>query len=233
MKRQSGFTIIEMLVAGAVFAVVMGMVGMFFSSNTQLQRRTQARSELQDRVRTVMQLLTQDLQLVGAGQYISGSSVQKVSGWNRCDVTVCIDGTNDSTTNRDTVSGRYVTSLLAFADACRKFSYSFSGTTLRRSDVKCNAAGSSDQDLADNILALDIKYECSTGTGYDVASGCPRNSGQFLRSVKVTVVGQSDTVYGQDTTPYPLANGGSVNCSSNYLCFGMTQEVLLPNLKDN
>lgn len=233
MKRQAGFTIIEMMVAGAIFAVVMGLVGVFLSSSTQLQRRTQARSELQDRVRTVMQLVTQDLQMVGAGQYISNSTVQKVSSWDKCYVTSCLDGVNDAINNRDAVSGRYVTSLLAFSEACRKFSYSFSGTTLRRSDVRCDASSASDQDLAENILALDIQYQCSTGATGNAPSDCPKTQDQFLRSAKVSIVGRSENPFGQDTGTYSLVGGGSVNCPASYLCFGMTQEVLLPNLKDN
>lgn len=70
---RKGFTLVEVLVAMAILVVVLALGVRYFASTGELARNTQARNELQDRVRMVMQLVTADLQMAGARYWNSGS----------------------------------------------------------------------------------------------------------------------------------------------------------------
>ena len=230
-QRAHGFTVIELVVAAAVFGILLTFAGTYFVSSAELSRLSQTRTEVQDKARTVMQLVTQDLQMVGASRYVSGSTVTEIADWVACSsANPCLSGTNNS--SLDSFGGRYVTSLQPSpnADACRRFAYGFSSNTLQRSDVQCAAASNSFQDFAGNVLALDVIYMCSDSSTAQTPSGCP--AGMYARSARVTVVVASDNARGgQDPNSYALVSGGSVACPASRVCFSLTQEVLLPNLK--
>ena len=51
----------ELLVAAFVLVIILSIVATFFVQQTRLNRRTQAGSEVQDKARMVMQLVTGDL----------------------------------------------------------------------------------------------------------------------------------------------------------------------------
>jgi prepilin-type N-terminal cleavage/methylation domain-containing protein len=55
---QRGVTIVELLVAMTVLVIVLGIATFIFARHAQLQRNVQARSDVQDRVRMVAQLVT-------------------------------------------------------------------------------------------------------------------------------------------------------------------------------
>ena len=76
MKRSpsDGFTLIELLIAGAVMIVVLVVASTFFVQQARVSERTQAGTDLRDRLRLSMHLLTNDLVLSGSGRYIGDGS---------------------------------------------------------------------------------------------------------------------------------------------------------------
>ncbi len=226
--RRRGFTLVELLIAMGILAGILTLVAVYFGDQRDLTQRTQSRSEVQDRVRMVMQMVTQDLQMVGSRGFLdsSGNLITTVS--SGCSGVNCISSTNAGV--QDGFTAQYVTTLRTDQNqACRMVSYAFSGNTLLRSDVPCGSAASL-VDLAPNILAMDIQYQCSNNTTSNTAS-CP--SGSYPRSARVTVIGQSaSTVANISASSYTTASGSTVNCPAGRICLALTQEVLMPNLKN-
>jgi prepilin-type N-terminal cleavage/methylation domain-containing protein len=228
MKR--GFTLMEVLVAMVILVVVLAVGVRYFASTGEMARNTQARSELQDRVRMIMQVVTADLQMAGAHYWNSGSQ-------NRAYGLPLppLSGSNGGA--RDTLTLYYVTSLRAPASACRRVDYGFDRDTLRRSDVnaipssgsECTTPDPSPQPLAEGILALDIQYQCSDATVRNTPD-CGANA--YPRSARVTVAGYSLSPV---TNPGPASlttvTGQTLTCPRGRACYALTQEVLMPNLK--
>ena len=147
-RGQAGFSLVELLVAATVLVVVLGIVAIYFGEQSRLARRTQARSDAQDRARLVMQLVTQDLSLAGAKTYIqSDGSLDLASS-----IATCPDYTAGGTTitpcfllsnhgAQDSLSMMYVNSLRSSSQACRTVAYRFNGNTLERIDTSftCSA----------------------------------------------------------------------------------------------
>lgn len=255
-SRTSGFTLVELLVAAFVLVIILSIVAAFFVQQTRLNRRTQAGTEVQDKARMVMQLVTGDLQLAGADVYSDTNGAIQTPA---VPLTLC---PNDSGSGLDTclvgvdggvqdrMATTYITTLRPTSTACRQVGYAFSGTTLERADVACSGSpglvdtssiGTDFDVLAPGILALDIRYLCSNGNILsDVPDATDCASGDaYLRTAIVTVVARSEvTVPGQPAVTYqvPMSDAVStktaVTCGPDYACSGLTQEVLLPNLKD-
>ncbi|WP_038056248.1 PilW family protein [Thermus amyloliquefaciens] len=230
MKR-TGFTLVEALVALALLVTVLGVAVRYFTSNAALARETQARSELQDRVRMVMQVVSGDLQMAGARYWNSGTA-------NRAFVLPAgqvLRGTDGGA--KDSVSLYYVTSLRAPTQACRRVDYRFQGDTLERSDVnatptsgdECTQPEASFQPLAEGILALDIRYLCSHGETRDTPDCGPD---AYPRSALVEVVGYSLTpMRAAGPATLTTLSGETLTCPANRGCYALRQEVLMPNLK--
>ena len=228
MKR--GFTLMEVLVAMAILVVVLAVGVRYFASTGEMARNTQARSELQDRVRMVMQVVTADLQMAGAHYWNSGSQ-------NRAYGLPLPPLSGSDGGARDTLTLYYVTSLRDPASACRRVDYGFDGDTLRRSDLNATPSSGSDcttpdpspQPLAEGILALDIQYQCSDATVRNTPD-CGANA--YPRSARVTVAGYSLSPV---TNPGPAylttVTGQTLTCPRGRACYALTQEVLMPNLK--
>ncbi len=226
---RKGFTLVEVLVAMAILVVLLALGVRYFAGTGELARNTQARNELQDRVRMVMQLVTADLQMAGARYWSSGSQNRAFS------LPPPLLGSDGGA--KDTLTLYYVTSLRDQASACRRVDYGFNGDTLRRSDVNSTPAAGSDcttpspnfQPLAEGILALDIQYQCSNGTTQD-RPDCGLDA--YPRSAKVTVAGYSLSPV---THPGPASlltvTRQALPCPSGRACYALTQEVLMPNLK--
>lgn len=229
--KPKGFTLVEVLVAMALLVILLGIAVRYFASTSGLARETQARSELQDRVRMVVQLVTGDLQMAGARYWNAGSTNRAFT----LPLGKVLEGSNGQA--KDTLSLYYVTSLRDESQACRRVSYDFEGDTLQRSDVNatpstgndCTEPSPSFQPLAEGILALDIRYLCSDGTAQDTPA-CGDTA--YPRSAIVEVVGYSLTPV-QNPGPATLTThtGQRVTCPSQRACYTLRQEVLMPNLK--
>ncbi|AEB11449.1 PilW family protein [Marinithermus hydrothermalis] len=194
MRRAHGLTLIELLVALAIFTVVLGVAVTFFAQHAQDTARVQEKNELQDRVRLVMQLITQDLSLAGSSRYVRDGAVRyDTRYWVPCAPdTPCLRGVNDPN-GKDTFEVRYHTSLRPPGKECRVVGYNFDGDTLRRADVPCSTTNtlpppaSAYMPLADGIVALEIRYVCEDGHEEDTPQGCA----EFVRAALVRVTGQS------------------------------------------
>ena len=174
-------------------------------------------------------------------------------------LSTCLVGTNGTDTGhvQDRAAMDYLTTLQPLTTACREVAYTFDASnTLYRADKACDptagatllSTSSVTSDfavLAPGILAFDIHYLCSNGSPMDSmpdTTTCPKNSA-YVRSALVTVIAESDTpVDGMPAKTYQVPMGEAataagvtqtnVTCGPNRACYGMTQEVLLPNLKD-
>ncbi|AFV76279.1 prepilin-type N-terminal cleavage/methylation domain-containing protein [Thermus oshimai JL-2] len=226
--RKAGFTLVEVLIALALLVTVLAVALRYFTATAETGRLTQAKGELQDRVRMVMQVVSGDLQLAGA----------KYWTWGTQSVGFTLVGTLEGTDGgaKDTLTVRYVTSLREQSAACRRVDYTFSGDTLQRSDVnitpasgaECATGTPSPTPLADGILALDIQYLCSDGSAKNVPD-CGASA--YPRSARLTVAGYSLTPVRGGGGSLTTVSGQSLTCPANRLCYAMTQEVLMPNLK--
>ena len=233
-----GLSLVELLIAAAILSIVLGLLITYFVQQSNLTSQVQARNEVQDKVRMVMQLVTQDLQMAGASVYLdtSGAIVSGVF-LDSCLVISCLESSSSGggSAARDTFGVQYISSLRSVATACRRVAYDFDGEMLRRSDVDCDEENDAFHPIGNNIQALDIVYVCSNGNEVDDipdASDCPVNTA-YPRSARVTVVGRSDArVRGQESRTFETVGGQTVTCPEGFICYAMTQEVQMPNLKD-
>lgn len=267
-SRAQGFTLLEMLVAALILAIILGIVAAFFVQQARLNRHTEAGSEAHDKARMVMQLVTTDLHSAGTNIYsdpATGTIETPAVELTACPtdagsgLTTCIVGTNgvDTAHVQDTIAMDYLTTLQPLSSACREVAYRIDASnTLYRADKACDvttgavllSTSSLTSDfavLAPGILTLDIRYVCSNGNVMDAIPDtvkCPANTA-YVRSALVSVLAQSDTrVDGMAAKSYEVPMGESatatgvtpttVTCGPNRACYGMSQEVLLPNLKD-
>ena len=248
IRSNSGLTIVELIIAGFVLTVILGIVGAYLGRQSQLNRVTMAASEVQDKTRLVMQMVVQDLQLAGGKFYVDASGeVDKDAGIPSCPShssggTACL--TADDGGPRDGFSTVYVNTLRSPGDACREVGYEFVDTLLYRADRSCGttvdlldpAVDFADYSiLAENIVALDIQYKCSDSsamTTYPNEADCPLRAG-YLRSAVVSVVARANNpTDGTSSESFSTVTGESVTCPQNYRCFAIQQEVLMPNFKD-
>lgn len=249
-RPTAGFTVVELLVASVVLITVLGIVAVFFAQQNRVSRATQERSDAQDRARLVVQLVTQDLSLAGSKRFILDSgSIDDAASLAACpvgssSVPTCLEVTSSNA--QDSLSTLYVNSLRSVADACRRVAYRFDGDTLQRYDQKFTCGGSVTLvdttsttdfvDIAEHILALDVSVTCSNGeaiTGYPEETHCPYGS-TYPRSAVVNVIAESQhTIPGTAATSLTTTTGQTVTCPADRYCYAMSQEVLMPNLKDD
>ncbi len=235
MRRSTaGLTIVELLIAASLLVVMLGMVGVYFARTASLTRDTQARSQVQDTARSVMQLVTNDILSAGANQYVPAGTASVTP--------IILTGAIPTGTDGgllDAVDLQYVSSLRpTLATACRQVEYQVSGSTLERSDVPCSGTANLST-LADHVLAFDLVYVCSDTNSAATPSDCPSNT--YVRSVRVGLMVRSDhTVQGSGPSPtytaptptYPTGTGGqSVTCPATYVCAVLEQTVQTPSLK--
>lgn len=199
--NKKGLSVFELLIAAAIFAIVLGVVTSYFVNQSRDTRLTQNRNEAQDRTRVVLQLVSQDLLLAGSSRFVRSGQVGQDSAWVSCaPSTPCIVATNNGLT--DSFVSRYHTSLYPSGQECRSVGYRFSGTTLQRADVSCAAASTGNiasnqyRDLAQNIIQLQIRYVCgdSGATEVDVPSACnalANPQDRYVRAAFVTVTAQA------------------------------------------
>lgn len=249
MMRPRAISLVEMLIVLAIMGSIFGIIGSFFAQQRQLSARNAARNEVQDKVKMVMQLLTQDLQLAGSRAVVGASTTinNLSSALTAVNASATVGGVSYS---RDQFVVRYYTTLRA-TNQCREVRFGFDPTlpnTLLRDDSAGNCTGSTPNastaptnPLADNVLALDIVYVCGNVAATVVGGGSPPCSSSYARTAKVVVVAQSnDLVPGyQDASQYPtysLSNGVltrnlNLACPANRICYALEQEILMPNLR--
>jgi prepilin-type N-terminal cleavage/methylation domain-containing protein len=237
-RLRRGVTIVELLIAMTVLVIVLGIATFLFARHAQLQRNVQARSDVQDRVRMVAQLVTQDLALAGTPLRITADGrIDQAAPAAGCaqsgGLPLCVQVTRDSDT-LSTLRVRYVSTQFASADACRSVAYRVQNGTLQRSDVRC---GQQDAflDLAPQTLGFRVVVICSDGSRVDAFGAGTCGAAAYGRSSVISIVAEN-TVRGSPTSAAPalVAAQGTVpvTCGTDRLCFGVSHEVLMPNLKD-
>jgi prepilin-type N-terminal cleavage/methylation domain-containing protein len=248
-QRRRGFTVVELLVAMTVLVVVLGVGSVFFARQAQLQRAVQARNDVQDRLRVAMQLVTQDLSLAGAPlRLLADGTIDRDAPQHDCfefseefgfSVYSCV-GLVSADDTRSSIQVRYMTSQFESARSCRDVEYTLrsddDGLTLLRSDVDCGEAPQP-VPLASNLLGFKAVVLCSSGVRFDALpdDDCKAPS-SYVRSAIVSIGGFSTIPTG--TAPAAIefvSTGGTPGteaCPDGRVCYAMTQEILMPNLKD-
>lgn len=242
-NRRAGFTLVELLVAGAVLVTALGIATAFFAQQVQLQRAVQARNVLQDGVRVATQLVTQDLALAGNPLVVVPATGALRTGvaFPGC-MAVASGGTSclevaDVSATASTVRVRYVSSQFPDADACRDVAYRLATGVLQRSDVRCGQADAF-VDLLPGVAAFKVLTVCSTGLRYEEHPVVACGDGLAYPRTALVTIGATSRPAGSTATPgivVPTATVGAtvtVPCPQGNVCFAVTQETLLPNLKD-
>lgn len=244
-RSSGGFSLLELLVAMVITVVVLGLASVFFAQQTALQRAVQSRNDVQDRIRVTTQLVTQDLSLAGAAVRIApDGTIDTDAGVADCAPKAavrCLD-LGKVTDTASTLHVRYLSSQFPSAEACRDIEYRLEAGALQRRDVACGTATGTEGfvDLAPDMLGFKVVVVCSTGLRVETfgEDSCPNGYG---RSAIVSVGGVSSIPHdggSRDVTFVTATRAdssfafASVACPAGRVCYGMTQEVLMPNLKD-
>lgn len=244
VRDRRGITIIELLIAAFVLVIVLALGGAFISQQSTLQRAVQARNDVQDRVRVVLQVVTQDFSLAGNSVLSTqaGGLFAQNPGLCRNLATPNVDRSCVELTTEDdrfsTVSLRYLSSQFPAGQECRDVAYMVvPDGDLMRSDVPCETARNF-VPFAANVDVFAVVLKCSDGdtrlSEFDAPNAC---TGGYPRSAVITFGSHSDIrvagATGQTIT-YTNADDDEqrIDCDDGFVCFALTQEILLPNLKD-
>lgn len=200
-RRRGGFSLVELLVAAAVAGIVLAVVVAFFVHNTNLTRRTQAQHEVETKVKSVAELVAQDLQLAGSRVVVNdGVSTTLSMPCSSSAATKCVDSVGGGGGTLDDLTLYYATSLRPTAP-CRRVDYRVSAGALQRSEVTATAfacpnlsAASpnfTSATLASNVDAFDLAFLCADESAVDDPADC-YTAGTFPRRVTVAVTARSD-----------------------------------------
>jgi prepilin-type N-terminal cleavage/methylation domain-containing protein len=197
-KRLSGFSLVELLVVVAILGIVLTLLTAFFVQQTRVSRQTQARNEVETKVRTVAELIVQDLQVAGSNVIFNAGTATDVPlgcSANAIDPCVRTVGANRPLTLF------YATSLRPAAP-CRRVDYRLTAAqTLQRveqGNTSClgldnpSDAAFNINPLATNILGVDIAYSCADESLESDPATCYAN-GSFPRQAIVTISGRADS----------------------------------------
>ena len=220
--RVKGITVVELLVVMAILGIVMSVLVAFFSQQSRLTSQTQARNEVEVKLRSVAEVIAQDLLMTGSRIVNVNGQVRNVQLADYCTVKA-EDDDPCVTTGADPLLTVYYASSLrsdapysvelededgetytAFVDpACRQVGYALNEEgTLLRSDQPC-ALDSGFVDFADNITALEISFECADGALAGDPLACYA-SGSFPIQASIDVTGLSDNPREAITTSVTL-----------------------------
>ena len=202
--RTQGMTVVELLVVMAVMGVILTLLTVFFASQARTSSRTQATNEVEVKVRTAAEIITQDLQVTGSRIVVDNTvnppSVQNVS--LPCDllkgsVNHCVKTTEAGSL----LTLYYATSLRDASVACRRVDYGLADGVLTRSDQGCGEAVDF-QPFAEGITALSIEFLCENGTAWiSDPAGCYGAGDSFPQQARISIEGTSEnTRENRDTT---------------------------------
>lgn len=202
---QRGFTLVELLVALAVFGVIMAFVAIYFAQQTNVAARAQALNDAELAARTVAEAVAQDFQLAGSrATFVGGTVVYPNQVATDCDegvrsgcvVALTYDGTgtigSPATTADINGYAVYYRTSLAPAAPCRRVDYALVDGTLYRSDIECDETlaginlGASA--YAENVQSFAVAFECSNGSSYvDPAACYAAEADAYVRQAEVQV----------------------------------------------
>ncbi len=202
-RRTAGFTVVELLVAAVIMAIILGAVALYFAQQSRATSDGQAHNDVELSARTVAEGVAQDLQLAGSRAAIVGGAVDYVTISDGCKETsrsACVvaheyasDGGIGDAPDEESINGYaiyYRTSLVP-AEPCRRVDFAYIGTTLYRSDVECSAGiGAIDLDasaFAENVTSFGLTFACTDGSAYRDPADCYATPDQYVTGATVSV----------------------------------------------
>lgn len=245
-RRTQGLTIVELLIAASVVVLVLGLAAVFLGRQVQLQRNVQTQSSVQDTVRVASQLIAQDLALAG-NRVISNDDGTTQDTPFGCydsvtDTSECLSITDEGSAASE-LRMRYLSSQYPTSAACRDVAYRIQGGDLERSDLTCpndTFATPAWRVVAPGVAAFKVVVICSDGDRFATYPNTACSPGSaYGRSALVTVaaesVGRSTSSGGATSMDVVTTDPDvvhTVDCPEGRRCFSLTQETLMPNLKD-
>lgn len=207
--RIKGLTIIELLVVMAIVSVLMGVLTVFFRQQAQVTQQVQARNEVRTNLRSVAEIMVQDLQIAGSRAVFDGSKVEYLepvpaSRWVDGEEVELPDAEQCNARVRDgcirfglggaDVSIYYGTSLRD-ASPCRRVDYLLreDGMLLRR-DVACGDTSTSFEgfEFAGNIDNLTLTFICHDPDNEVSNIAACYSAGTYPRQATVSLQGRSE-----------------------------------------
>lgn len=212
MRDRRGFTVVELLITAAVMVVILAVLTSFFATQTQVSTSVQERNQVENKLKTVAELVMQDVQQAGSvAIYASGIPTYAVDelgpGCSRSERHGCVVTSGDG----NVVTTLYMTSLVrpvggswatGGAAACRRVDYDITDGVFSRRDVPCSSSptGFEGFDLASGITDVTVHFVC--GIAADPVAGTPGDpfsdpslcyaAGRYPREAVVSVTGVSE-----------------------------------------
>lgn len=202
--KKSGFTIVELLIAAAVMALLLIGVSLYLAQQSKATTRGQARNDTELSARTVAEAVAQDFQLAGSrAVYIAGvveyeDVSEECNDQSRSECVVATkvgaDGSIGIPTTEDEINGYsiFYRSSLFPAEPCRRVDYAFVADVLYRSDVECEESlpqidlGVSR--FAENVTEWSVVFDCSDGEPYENPAECYAVTDAYVSAASVSVM---------------------------------------------
>lgn len=180
-RRTSGITVAELLIVLAIGGIILATLTAFFQAQTRASASLQARNEVEGTLRSVGEVLMQDLQLAGSRAVYDGTAVTYIElrqseepddpeseEWALWKATQCSGAHRDGCVvlneGEADLAIYYATSLdRGGGDACRKVEYFLDDDgILYRKDVSCGdtSTGFDGFAFASGITSIDLSFVC-------------------------------------------------------------------------
>ena len=194
-RKQSGLSLIEMLVAMAILGILLAVIVQFFASQSRAARLQKAINEASEAGRTAMSLITWDLQ--NAGYRVTTSNANpaiKKGGNNGYSDSLQIRYRDDSVETTDALTG------LTTSDPTETtVSYSIvDGDLLRDEDLVTDTVEDDVAPSVASIVAMNVRYETRTD--------------QFVTPTSTS----SGNTCPSGTTAITDGSGSVINCSVDW-----------------
>jgi type IV pilus assembly protein PilW len=163
--RNSGFTLVEMMVAIAIGMIVIASVAGTFSAQTRQNKAEEEIAQMHQNVRGAMDLMTREL--MQAGYKASGASVTGVT-YNAAQLLMQADVNVDGTIDTGSGSLEYIT-------------YAWDSGNLRI--TRQLGSGGTAETVADNITACAFTYKD--------ASDATTTTSSAIRKVTISITGRT------------------------------------------
>jgi prepilin-type N-terminal cleavage/methylation domain-containing protein len=201
-RARQGLGLVELLVALAVVGIIVTVVGAFFAFQSRVSRDTQARNELDVRVRGVAEALVQDLRMAGAravvdtsgrARFLPGDLLPSACwGTGECVSVTLREGGEFESMTIWYASSLYLTADLTgdpdadgpiLGESCREVEYRLDDAgggesqVLYRSDTPCSETSALpiarfENEFAVGVAGIDVSFICGSGDPNPDPSAC-------------------------------------------------------------
>ncbi len=188
LNRKDGFTLVELMVALALTAMVLAAVYRTFAVQQKVYTAQEQVVEAQQELRSGMELMVRELRMAGYNPTGSGLPAAAWGIVTPSDNAVATDATSTSVTFGWDKDGDGV------QQANELVTYTLNGTLLERREngvaYDSSTGANAGNIMADNVDALDFVYLNSSGTV--IATPVSSDDASKIRSIQVTMVVRSD-----------------------------------------